>query len=128
MKFYKLTTYGPKEYLRSRGYITEGELQSVPVSRGVSVNDIQRAVANWYGLPLIEMTSARRSREVARPRQVSMYLAKRLTGRSLPQIGRLHGGRDHTTVIHGIRQIERLSKVDTALAADVLGLAQALGE
>lgn len=66
-----------------------------------------------------EMTSARRAREVARPRQVAMYLSKQLTPKSLPDIGRRFGGRDHTTVIHAVRQIEKLRASDAELDADI---------
>jgi chromosomal replication initiator protein len=65
------------------------------------------------------MSSARRSRAVARPRQVAMYLSKQLTSRSLPEIGRAFGGRDHTTVMHAVRKIEELVKTDSAFAEDV---------
>ena len=65
------------------------------------------------------MLSARRARAVARPRQVAMYLAKQLTARSLPEIGRKFGGRDHTTVIHAVRRIEQLRESDNALNEDV---------
>src|SRR3546814_7587708 len=65
------------------------------------------------------MVSARRAREVARPRQVAMYLAKRLTPRSLPEIGRRFGGRDHTTVMHAVKRIEELRVEDTELDADI---------
>ena len=65
------------------------------------------------------MTSARRSRAVARPRQMAMYLAKQLTPRSLPEIGKKFGGRDHTTVMHAVRQIEKLTAEDSALADDL---------
>ena len=65
------------------------------------------------------MTSARRAREVARPRQIAMYIAKQLTPRSLPEIGRRFGGRDHTTVIHAIKQIEKLRQIDAELDSDV---------
>jgi chromosomal replication initiator protein len=65
------------------------------------------------------MSSARRSRAVARPRQVAMYLSKQLTSRSLPEIGRAFGGRDHTTVMHAVRKVEELVKLDTAFAEDV---------
>lgn len=80
---------------------------------------IQREVCDHFRIPSMEMQSPRRSREVARPRQVAMYLAKQLTVRSLPEIGRRFGNRDHTTVIHAIRQIEHLRKVDSDLDADV---------
>jgi chromosomal replication initiator protein len=66
-----------------------------------------------------DMLSARRARAVARPRQVAMYLTKQLTPRSLPEIGRKFGGRDHTTVMHAIRRIEELRAVDAALNDDI---------
>ena len=72
-----------------------------------------------YRIRKAEMTSARRAREVARPRQVAMYLSKQLTPRSLPEIGRRFGGRDHTTVIHAVRQIEKLRASDAELDADI---------
>jgi chromosomal replication initiator protein len=65
------------------------------------------------------MLSARRARSVARPRQIAMYLSKQLTTRSLPEIGRKFGGRDHTTVIHAVRKIEQLREEDAALDEDV---------
>jgi len=65
------------------------------------------------------MHSARRSRAVARPRQVAMYLAKQLTPRSLPEIGRKFGGRDHTTVMHAVRKVEELRTADSSFAEDV---------
>jgi chromosomal replication initiator protein len=87
--------------------------------RRVTIDEIQRRVAEHYNLRLSEMTSDRRARAVARPRQVAMYLAKQLTTRSLPEIGRKFGGRDHTTVIHAIRKIEELKLTDAAIAEDV---------
>ena len=87
--------------------------------RRVSIEEIQRAVADHYRIRLAEMTSARRAREVARPRQIAMYLAKQLTPRSLPEIGRRFGGRDHTTVIHAVKQIEKFRQGDAELDADV---------
>ena len=87
--------------------------------RRISVDEIQTRVAEHYRIRKAEMTSARRSREVARPRQVAMYLAKQLTPRSLPDIGRRFGGRDHTTVIHAVKQIEKLRAADAELDADV---------
>ena len=65
------------------------------------------------------MHSARRSRAVARPRQVAMYLSKQLTARSLPEIGRKFGGRDHTTVMHAVRKVDELSQADVSFAEDV---------
>ena len=87
--------------------------------RKISIQEIQTKVAEHYRIRLAEMTSARRAREVARPRQVAMYLSKQLTPRSLPEIGRKFGGRDHTTVIHAVRQIEKLRAQDAELDADI---------
>jgi chromosomal replication initiator protein len=87
--------------------------------RRVTIDEIQRRVCEHYRIRQAEMSSARRAREVARPRQVAMYLAKQLTPRSLPEIGRRFGGRDHTTVIHAVRQIEKLRATDAELDADV---------
>jgi chromosomal replication initiator protein len=87
--------------------------------RRVTIDEIQRTVAEHFRIRQSEMTSARRAREVARPRQVAMYLAKLLTQRSLPEIGRRFGGRDHTTVIHAVRQIEKLRQGDVELDGDV---------
>jgi chromosomal replication initiator protein len=87
--------------------------------RRISIDEIQTQVAEHYRIRKAEMTSARRAREVARPRQVAMYLSKQLTPKSLPDIGRRFGGRDHTTVIHAVRQIERLRAADSELDADI---------
>jgi chromosomal replication initiator protein len=87
--------------------------------RRVTIDEIQKKVAEHFNIKLGEMTSDRRARAVARPRQVAMYLAKQLTMRSLPQIGRKFGGRDHTTVMHAVRKIEELTRTDPSLAEDV---------
>jgi len=87
--------------------------------RRVTIEDIQRKVAQHFNIKLAEMTSTRRARVVARPRQVAMYLAKQLTPRSLPEIGRKFGGRDHTTVMHAVKKIEELIASDSSLAEDV---------
>ena len=87
--------------------------------RRVTIDEIQRRVAEHFNIRLSEMTSERRARAVARPRQVAMYLAKQLTTRSLPEIGKKFGGRDHTTVMHAVRKIEELTLTDAALAEDV---------
>lgn len=87
--------------------------------RRISIDEIQGKVSDHYRIRKAEMTSARRAREVARPRQVAMYLSKQLTPRSLPEIGRRFGGRDHTTVIHAVRQIEKLRAQDAELDADI---------
>ncbi|MGF1660402.1 MAG: chromosomal replication initiator protein DnaA [Rubrimonas sp.] len=87
--------------------------------RKVTIEEIMRKVAEHYCLRMSDMTSARRARAVARPRQVAMYLAKTLTTKSLPDIGRRFGGRDHTTVMHAVRKIEQLSETDAQIAEDV---------
>ncbi len=87
--------------------------------RRITIDEIQRKVAEHYNIRLSDMHSARRARQVARPRQVAMYLAKQLTARSLPEIGRKFGGRDHTTVMHAVRKIEELSNDDASFAQDV---------
>ena len=87
--------------------------------RRISIDEIQSKVSDHYRIRKAEMTSARRAREVARPRQVAMYLSKQLTPRSLPEIGRRFGGRDHTTVIHAVRQIEKLRAQDPELDSDI---------
>ncbi len=87
--------------------------------RRVTMEEIQKRVAEHFQIRLSDMSSARRSRTVARPRQIAMYLAKQLTSRSLPEIGRAFGGRDHTTVIHAVRKVEELMKGDEAFAEDV---------
>ena len=92
----------------------------------VTIDDIQRKVAEYYGLKLGDMLSARRAVEVARPRQVAMYLAKKLTPRSLPEIGRRFGGRDHTTVMHAVKRIDELRAKDNELDGDVASLARLL--
>jgi chromosomal replication initiator protein len=95
--------------------------------RRVTIDEIQRRVAEHFNIKMVEMTSSRRARIVARPRQVAMYLAKQLTQRSLPEIGRKFGGRDHTTVMHAVRKIEELTRSDRALAEDVDVLQRMLG-
>lgn len=87
--------------------------------RRITIDEIQRKVAEHYNIRLTDMHSARRSRQVARPRQVAMYLAKQLTARSLPEIGRKFGGRDHTTVMHAVRKIDELMNEDAQIAQDV---------
>ncbi|MCP3735282.1 chromosomal replication initiator protein DnaA [Sphingomonas sp. RP10(2022)] len=80
--------------------------------RRVTIDEIQKLVSQHFELKPLDLVSARRSRAVARPRQIAMYLAKRLTTRSLPEIGRKFGGRDHSTVIHAVRKIEELRDQD----------------
>ena len=85
----------------------------------VSIEEIQRKVAEHYNIRLTDMSSARRERNVARPRQVAMYLAKQLTSRSLPEIGRRFGNRDHTTVMHAVARVAELMQQDASFAEDV---------
>ena len=92
----------------------------------VTIDEIQRKVAEYYAIKLSDLLSARRAREVARPRQVAMYLAKRLTPRSLPEIGRRFGGRDHTTVMHAVKRIDELRAADRELDGDVNQLTRLL--
>jgi chromosomal replication initiator protein len=87
--------------------------------RRVTIDEIQKKVAEHYNVRISDMASARRARAVARPRQVAMYLAKALTARSLPEIGRKFGGRDHTTVMHAVKKVEELRAADAAFAEDV---------
>jgi chromosomal replication initiator protein len=94
--------------------------------RRVTIEEIQKAVVEHYSIRMTDMTSARRSRAVARPRQMAMYLAKHLTPRSLPEIGKKFGGRDHTTVMHAVRQIEKLTAEDRVLADDLDALRRKL--
>ena len=94
--------------------------------RRITIDEIQKRVSEHFRIRHAEMVSARRAREVARPRQIAMYLAKQLTPRSLPEIGRRFGGRDHTTVIHAVRQIERLRGEDSEIDNDVRTLIRVL--
>lgn len=94
--------------------------------RRVTIEDIQKLVAEHYRIRIADMHSARRARAVARPRQVAMYLAKQLTPRSLPEIGRKFGGRDHTTVMHAIRKIDELRAIDPVLSEDIEALRRLL--
>ncbi len=95
-------------------------------SRKITIDEIQKKVAEHFSIKVTEMSSSRRARAVARPRQVAMYLSKKLTTRSLPDIGRRFGNRDHTTVLHGVRKIEELIQSDSSLAEDVRLLEAAL--
>ncbi len=88
-------------------------------NRRITIEEIQKRVAAHFNIRLGDMHSARRARNVARPRQVAMYLAKQLTSRSLPEIGRKFGGRDHTTVMHGVKRVEQLRETDAAFAEDI---------
>ena len=85
----------------------------------LTIEEIQRKVAEHYNVRLSDMIGPKRLRTIARPRQVAMYLSKHMTSRSLPEIGRRFGGRDHTTIMHGIKRIDELMAADHQLADDV---------
>jgi chromosomal replication initiator protein len=87
--------------------------------RKITIEEIQKQVSEHYNIRISEMSSVRRARNIARPRQVAMYLAKQLTTRSLPEIGRKFGNRDHTTVMHAVAKITELMAADTDFAEDV---------
>jgi chromosomal replication initiator protein len=95
--------------------------------RRVTIDEIQRKVADHFMMKPAEMHSDRRARAVARPRQIAMFLAKQLTQRSLPEIGRKFGGRDHTTVMHAVKKVEELMTNDQGFAEDVELLRRMLG-
>ncbi len=92
----------------------------------ITIDEIQRAVCAHYKLDKSEMASKRRVRAIARPRQVAMYLAKELTPRSYPEIGRRFGGRDHSTVIHAVRTVEALRVSDSELDAEIAAIRRSL--
>ena len=94
--------------------------------RKITVEEIQRKVSEHYNIRLSDMIGPKRLRSYARPRQIAMYLCKQLTSRSLPEIGRRFGGRDHTTVMHGVRRIEELKTQDGQIAEDLEMLRRAL--
>lgn len=96
--------------------------------RKITVDEIMKRVADFYNLRPADMLSPRRARQVARPRQIAMYFAKRLTTRSLPDIGRRFGGRDHTTVIHAVKRIEELRSTDSTLDDELIRLQRMLEE
>ena len=94
--------------------------------RKITVEEIQRKVSEHYNIRLSDMIGPKRLRTYARPRQIAMFLSKQLTSRSLPEIGRRFGGRDHTTVMHGVRRIEDLRAQDGQIAEDLEMLRRAL--
>ena len=87
--------------------------------RKITIEEIQRKVSEHFNIRLSDMIGPKRTRTIARPRQIAMYLAKQLTTRSLPEIGRRFGGRDHTTIMHGVRVIDEMRGNDHQLAEDV---------
>lgn len=106
------------------GFGPDPEPDNAPKSAPVII--IQNAVCKRYGIQRADMVSARRDLGIVRPRQIAMYLAKKLTLRSLPDIGRRFGGRDHTTVMHAIRKVTHLLTIDPELAADIDELTTAI--
>jgi len=94
--------------------------------RKITVEEIQRRVSDYYNIRMSDIIGPKRLRSYARPRQVAMYLSKQLTSRSLPEIGRRFGGRDHTTIMHGVRRIEELKQTDGQIAEDVEMLRRSL--
>ena len=112
--------------------VTLDEAQAIlrPHLRGgekrVTIDEIQKATAEHFALKQADLISERRNRAIARPRQAAMWLAKQLTTRSLPDIGRRFGGRDHTTVLHAVRRIEELKAIDSQLARDLEALTRKL--
>ena len=94
--------------------------------RRITVDEIQKTVSEHFNLKQADLLSERRTRSVARPRQIAMYLCKQHTTRSYPDIGRRFGGRDHTTVLHGVRKIDSLLATDEQIARDVETLTRKL--
>jgi chromosomal replication initiator protein len=107
---------------------TLGDLIRAHDAKRVRIEDILKMVSRHYKVPRNELLSARRSRDVVRPRQIAMFLAKALTSRSLPEIGRRFGGRDHTTVLHSVRKVEQMIKDDVELAQEIELLKRMLEE
>jgi chromosomal replication initiator protein len=107
---------------------TLSDLVRAREARRVRIEDILRIVSRHYKVPRNELLSSRRSRDVVRPRQIAMYLAKALTSRSLPEIGRRFGGRDHTTVLHSVRKVEQMMKDDADLSQEIELLKRMLEE
>jgi chromosomal replication initiator protein len=105
-----------------------GNVYSAGEPKRVRIEDIQRIVARHYNVSKIELLSNRRTRTIVKPRQIAMYLAKVMTPRSLPEIGRRFGGRDHTTVLHAVRKIEGLSGADNTMAQELELLKRLIAE
>ncbi|MBN9020169.1 MAG: chromosomal replication initiator protein DnaA [Rhizobiales bacterium] len=99
--------------------VTLRDLIGAREPRRVKIEDIQKVVASHYNVSKADLLSSRRTRTIVRPRQIAMYLSKTLTPRSLPEIGRRFGGRDHTTVLHAVRKVEELMQGDRTLAEEI---------
>jgi chromosomal replication initiator protein len=104
-----------------------GWFSIVSETSGPKIEDIIRAVCKHYGVAKIDLLSARRTMNVVRPRQVGYYLSKTLTKHSLPEIGRRFGGKDHTSILAGVRRITCLRTTDAQIDSDVREIASALG-
>ena len=115
----RIASNGSRIFYRTN---TSASLSVIP-----RVSEIVAAVACHYDKRTIDILSKRRTQDIVRPRQVAMYLACRLTQQSLPAIGRLLGGRDHTTVLHGRRKIEKALAYDERLPGDIASIKQLLG-
>lgn len=102
------------------------QYQNIPIVGHIKVRNVVRVVAAHYGISEIDIISARRTKEVMRPRHVAYYLARTLTTLSLPEIGRRMGGKDHTSVLHGVAKMEKQIAGDEQLAAEVAELARVL--
>jgi chromosomal replication initiator protein len=106
----------------------KGALRDMLVAQDkqVTMENIQKTVATYYKIRVNDLLSAKRTRSIARPRQVAMTLAKELTKHSLPEIGRAFGGRDHSTVIHATRKVEALRQSDSLIEEDYRNLLRSL--
>ena len=94
--------------------------------RQITIENIQKTVADYYRLKIADMHSKRRPANIAKPRQIAMYLSKEMTQKSLPEIGSAFGGRDHTTVLHAVKKINKERQVDEQLRHDLHILEQSL--
>jgi chromosomal replication initiator protein len=106
----------------------KGALRDMLVAQDkqVTIENIQKTVATYYKIRVNDLLSAKRTRSIARPRQVAMALAKELTKHSLPEIGKAFGGRDHSTVIHATRKVEALRQSDSLIEEDYRNLLRSL--
>lgn len=115
-----------RSWLASRPHSMQPPATPRRIERRVMIDDIQQAVARHFDLTIMALKGERRTIAIARPRQIGMYLAQRLTGRSLPEIGRKFGNRDHTTVLHAVRRITGLRDSDPEIDIAVRALMRRL--
>ena len=116
MKFYYHTMHNRRVRMLDLNKIDFGSLDGI---QRIKIDDILKVVGRHFNVPKADLLSPRRARSIVRPRQIGMYLAKTLTTRSLPEIGRRFGGRDHSTVLHAVRKIEELMSDDEKLSREV---------